>query len=413
MDWIRSQKVVAIASALLVMSLCGCARKASAQPPDPVPSQARSAAQQSTRTPVPASGVVVPARLAKLSFQRDGSLEKLMVKPGDEISPGQLLASLDTTDLELALAQAEAALAVAEAELADVQAGTRQQKIDADQAAVAAAQASVKVAQSELVRAEANLAQVKAGPEPEKITAAKAEMEKAAAVVQQAQSEYDQIAFNPGAGGSPQAVTLQKATLDYEAAKANYETLLQKPTDDEITEAQAEVDEMKARVEAAKAEVDQAQANLALSKAGASETEIALMEAKVKETLIDVRRAQAALKKASIIAPFAGTVAQIFIREGEFVKAGSNVIMIADLSHLLVETTDLDELDIVTVKMGQPARVTFSALSGQEFWGKVTDIALIGRVEEDSTSYTVTIELEKQAPELRWGMTALIEILTD
>lgn len=63
---------------------------------------------------VSGSGNLAVSEEANLAFDSGGRVEKLLVKEGDRVNKGDVLAKLDTGDLELALAQAKATLAQAE-----------------------------------------------------------------------------------------------------------------------------------------------------------------------------------------------------------------------------------------------------------------------------------------------------------
>ena len=91
---------------------------------------------------------------------------------------------------------------------------------------------------------------------------------------------------------------------------------------------------------------------------------------------------------------------------------GVTVITLGDVSGLRLETDDLSESSIARVTVGQLVRVTFEALPGKTFQGKVTQIAPISTPKQGGTNYTVTVEFEKLDPALRWGMTGHIEINT-
>ena len=78
------------------------------------------------------------------------------------------------------------------------------------------------------------------------------------------------------------------------------------------------------------------------------------------------------LAKASLVAPFAGTLAAVDARVGEIVAPGAPLVRLADLSALQFETTDLTELAVGRIKVGDAATVTVDALPGVEFPGKVT-----------------------------------------
>ena len=60
-----------------------------------------------------ARGKLSPGSVETLSFAAPGTVGRLTVEGGDEVSAGQLIAQLDTTDLEWAVRQAEDALAAA------------------------------------------------------------------------------------------------------------------------------------------------------------------------------------------------------------------------------------------------------------------------------------------------------------
>jgi len=359
---------------------------------------------------VSATGEVVPTRWAQLSFKIGGRLEELAVEEGDQVEAGHVLARLETGDLERQVRQAQAALAVSQANLAQIKAGARPEEIAAAQQALAAAQAGVSTARANLASAQAALARLKAGAKPEELTAARAAMDKAAIALQLAQSEYDKIAWQSGIGATQQAVALQQASDDYETAKANYEALVRGATAEELAMAQAAVDAARAQVEAAQAQAGQAQAQLDRLLAGPRAEDIAVAEAQVEQARAAVAQAQAALEDARLVAPFTGTVARVTVREGEMVTPGQPVVFLGDLSHLRVETTDLNEADIWAIAVGQKVSLTFDGLPGKALSGRVSRIAPMARIEQGGTNYTLVIELDEQDSGLRWGMTAYADI---
>ncbi len=357
-----------------------------------------------------ASGTVVPARWANLSFEMGGRVVQVAVEENDAVSEGQVLAQLDDTDLEEAVAQAEAALVSAQAALARAQVGARAEEIAAAQAGVSVAEAALSTAQANLAAARAELARLRAGPKAEEIAAAKATMDKAAAVVQQAQAEYDKISWSGAAGASPQAVALQQATADYEAAKATYQALLRGATPEEIAVAQAAVAAAKAQVRGAEAQVERANAQLALLRAGPLAEDVAIAQANVRQAELALEQARAARRKARLVAPFPGTVGAVVVRMGEQVLPGQPAITLGDLAHLRIETTDLRETDVAKVRVGQSVELTFDALPDEVLSGRVTRIAPMSNAKGGSTNYTAIIEMDTVDPRLRWGMTAYVNI---
>lgn len=331
---------------------------------------------------VAATGVVLPRRWASLGFEIAGKVDDVLVDEGEQVEEGQLLVRLDSSDLEERVAQAEASLGTARARLAQAEAGPRPEEVEMAQAGLAAA--------------EAQLAKLRSGPSPEEITAARGAMETAAVALQQAQAAYDEVSWLDNVIELPQSVALQQATAEYEIAKANYEALIRGPSAEDIAAAQAEV--------------DRARASLELLRSGSRPEDVSVAEAQVEQAQLALSAAESALEKASLTAPFAGTVGAVQTREGEMVNPGAPVIVLGDVSEFKVETTDLNEIDINRVKVGQDVALSFDALPERTMRGVVTRIAPMASLEAGGTNYEVTIELEEQDPDLLWGMTAFVDI---
>src|SRR5512141_1369788 len=125
--------LLAIVTALM-LSACG-----SQVTPTSAPTP-NASAKDANSSVVSASGEVLPAQWTTLSFAQPGNLSELVVKEGDAIKVGDVIARLDAPDLRAALAQKQAAVKVAEADLAQLTAPPRQADVDAAQQAVKAAQ---------------------------------------------------------------------------------------------------------------------------------------------------------------------------------------------------------------------------------------------------------------------------------
>lgn len=121
--------------------------------------------------------------------------------------------------------------------------------------------------------------------------------------------------------------------------------------------------------------------------------------------------ARAGLTQAAIKAPFDGTVVKIDAVPGEMIQSGQVVITLARLDHLRIETTDLSERDLLSLQIGQAATVFVEALGGQ-LTGKVAAISPIADRLGGDVVFKVTIELDSPPEELRWGMTAEVNIET-
>ena len=114
--------LLAIVTALM-LSACGS---------QPTPTSTPTATAAETTAPiVSASGEVLPAQWTTLSFAQAGNLNELLVKEGDAVKAGEVIARLEAPDLNAALAQKQAAVKVAEANLAQLTAAPRPADVEA------------------------------------------------------------------------------------------------------------------------------------------------------------------------------------------------------------------------------------------------------------------------------------------
>jgi HlyD family secretion protein len=81
-----------------------------------------------------------------------------------------------------------------------------------------------------------------------------------------------------------------------------------------------------------------------------------------------------------------------------------------DLSHLYVDVL-VSEVDINRVKVGQKATLTFDAILGKGYEGKVTEVARVGSVATNVVNFKVTVELLNPDEDVRSNMTAAVNII--
>jgi len=170
-------------------------------------------------------------------------------------------------------------------------------------------------------------------------------------------------------------------------------------------------------VEQATAAVDQAQLQVDQLPPDATEGEIESVQANLRLAQADLELARAnlndaqtALAQTEVRAPFAGTVADVNVEIGEQATAGETVISIGDISGWLVETTDVSELDVVRLAVGDPATLTFDALPNTVLRGTVDRIQVKGTSDDGTVVFAVTVRPDTYDPELRWGMSATVRI---
>lgn len=103
---------------------------------------------------VSAEGTVAAASTEDLSFTSAGTVTEVKVAAGDEVVAGQVLATIDSAELEEAVASAEADLSDAEAQLADdTDAGAGDEQLEVDAAAVTTAEDALENAEEALAGA--------------------------------------------------------------------------------------------------------------------------------------------------------------------------------------------------------------------------------------------------------------------
>jgi len=124
---------------------------------------------------------------------------------------------------------------------------------------------------------------------------------------------------------------------------------------------------------------------------------------------VDLKSAQDTLDRMSLIAPFDGTIVSVNTEAGE--QASGAVVEMATMDHLEV-VLDVDEVDVGALKVGQSAKITFSAWPGSTVTGKIITIAPKANATANVVNFEVHIALDKTDLELRAGMTADATIQT-
>jgi len=341
---------------------------------------------------VSATGSIAPEAEVTLTFELGGKVEEIFVEKGQMVQTGDPLAKLETTSLELQVAQAQATLALNEAKL--------------QQTMKEASAEDIAAAEAELASAKANYEEVKAGPTGDDLIVVKADMEKAAIAVQEAQAEYDKVAWRPGISASPQAAALQQASIDYERAKASYQKVAQPPTESELKSAWAQI--------------VQAQTNLDKLRKNPEPEDVAIAQAQVDQAQAQLEEAQLKLKKAVITAPLDGVVASLGAEVGELISSGTPMVVLVDVSNFHIDV-EIDEIDIAQIAVGQEVIITLDALPDEESAGHVEAIAptassadggVVSYVVSGVVSYVVTVAIEPTDALLRPGMSANTTITT-
>lgn len=129
----------------------------------------------------------------------------------------------------------------------------------------------------------------------------------------------------------------------------------------------------------------------------------------VQEALLNYNNAKEAVKNLNITAQQAGTVSSLSAKSGEM--ANGTLMTISDFDNLNV-VMSVDELDINSIKVGQKAEVTSSLYTDTTFSGTISKIALEGTAQNGVTTFSVTISLD-EIKDLKPGMSVSIEIILE
>jgi HlyD family secretion protein len=175
--------------------------------------------------------------------------------------------------------------------------------------------------------------------------------------------------------------------------------------------------------------VDKAETDIKVreSEVRAAEQNLATQQARIRQEQAGVNNARFNLSKVRIEAPIDGIITKRNVEEGETAvvgtmnNAGTVLLILADMSIIEAEV-EVDETDIPTVKIGQPAKITIDAMPGRTFKGKVTEVgsspisqttaSTTSSAGTQATNFKVTVTIEDQIPEVRPGFTCSASITT-
>jgi HlyD family secretion protein len=141
----------------------------------------------------------------------------------------------------------------------------------------------------------------------------------------------------------------------------------------------------------------------------------------VEQARAALRQARDALAKTTIYAPMSGTVSKLNKEKGEMALGSQfQADVILEISNLegMEALVDIDENDIVAVSIGDEATIELDALPDLKLKGRVTEIANSAKsagsgTTEERTEFEVKVAVTDPVPELRPGMTASAEIVTE
>jgi HlyD family secretion protein len=310
---------------------------------------------------IKANGVVQAVRKTNISPKDSGKITALYIDEGDQVKAGQLIARMDSEQV----------------------------------------QAQVSQFQAELARAKASLSEKLAGNRAEDIAKARADVKKNEAALVQAQSRLELA-----------AVRVDRRRVPVEEGAVSRDSL-----DEALTEqrnAQDNLDQARASLAVARQELTR-QLN------GSRPEEIAQAEAEVNRAAAQLQFYQSQLSETQVRAPFSGIITRRFAQEGDFVTPttsasatdGATSTSIAELSSGLEIEAKVPEASIAKIKNGQKVEVTSDAYPNEKFEGQVRLIAPRAVDESNVTSFRVKVSLKNGQTRLKSGMNVKLVFVGD
>lgn len=399
---------------------------------------------------VSATGEVVPEQIAQLSIKTGGVVAEVLVSEGDTVVAGQVLIRLEGTE------QLQASVSAAQFEMANAQYALENLYKDTDLLAAQALKAKDKAekdledlqnqelqqalaleaiadAKKAVEDAERRFRSVSSSADDADIDAQKAQVVLAKDALDKAKDDFEPYEEKPE-DNLPRANFQAKLA----AAQQIYDAAVRRLNALEGTGSEADIAVAEANLATANAQVTEAEREWERVKEGPNQADVALLEAQIDSAAVDYQifqngpdpddvaiaearltnaksqfaAAEAALADLELEAPFTGVVSELHINPSEWVAPGQPVLLLADLGNLQIETTDLGEIDVAQIKVGDVAIVSFDALPDVVISGTITRIAPKA-AEGSGVNYTVILEMDEVPDALRWGMTAFVDIELD
>jgi HlyD family secretion protein len=342
---------------------------------------------------ISANGTVNAQRSINLSPKTAGVIKTLLVKEGDQVRQGQVIATMDDNNLRGQFTQMQGQLAQQEANLQRLIAGNRPEDI--------------AKAEAQLAEAEANLQQLRSGNRPQEIAQGAARLQQAQATLKQRETD------------------LQRNQELYNAGAISRQTVDQKVTDRDVARTQVmEAEQGLALqnagtrpelIEQAQARVNQQAQTVVALKAGNRSEDIDAARAQVQAARGALQTIEAQLNETSVTAPFDGIVLKKYADVGSFVSpsvAGGGTGGTTSSSSILQLSGDrrqvvvnLSEAQIAKVKLGQSVTIKADAVPGETFTGKVEQIAPQAAMTQNVTSFEVRVAIDAPGQsQLKVGM---------
>jgi len=388
-----------------------------------------------------ATGTVRSNQTAVLNWQTSGTVDLILVDVGDQVVSGQELASLAQTSLPQNVILAQADLVNAKKNLEDLmnyelQQATVLQAVENAQQALddllnpelqqALALQAIADAEQAVDLAETRLRNLQSTASQAEIDSAEAQVVITRDGLDKAKDKFAPYADKPE-DNLPRAnlqSKLSAAQQQYDYAVRYYNGLLAEASSTDLAL-------VNANLATGQAQLSDAKRNYERIKDGPNPADVALLEAQLADAQREWERikdgpdpddiavakariaaAQATIDQTHITAPFNGVLTMLENSVGDQISPGVAAFRIDDLSRLLVDL-EVSEVDINQITVGQDVVMTFDAILGKEYQGKIIEVGLVGSNIGGIVNFTVTVELLNADSSVRPGMTSAVNIVIE
>jgi len=404
------------------------------------------------------TGQVKKGEEINLSFKNAGRIEKIYVEVGEKVKEGDILVKLDTAPLKIQLQEAKAASDIAQAKLNKLSAGPTQEEIKITQTAVKNSQVALDTARQGLKDAgedalnvlddsylkaynafnEVDLIQrtyftaddqegIKVRENKDK-TAAGMTQAKSYLDIAKADSTNEKIntslsEMKKALETSSDALKIIRETCE-EPAYRNLISSADKTSLDthrgyintaitNLANSQQSIISAKFAIESAEGVLQAAEDDLALTTAPARQEDIDLYQAQVAQVQAQVQLLENQIAEAVLVSPTNGQITKIAKQVGENVQSmiGDVVITLLPDAPFQIKANIYEE-DVIKMKIGNPADISFVAFPEKVFKGKIISIDPAEKLIEGVVYYEITIALEEMPEGLKPGMTTDLVIKT-
>src|ERR1043165_2294276 len=385
----RKKKIIIIVSGVVLLALVVIISVVATRKEVPEVTTVNVNVRPELRSTVTASGEVRPIQYIKLTSEVPGRILEIYVNAGDIVKKGQALVRVDPTQLQ---SSQEAQWAATQASLNDVTnarnaVASAQQGLAVTEASIASARQQVIAQQTAVDRASVDL------------NAAQRELKRSTELIEKGVA----------------------SRFDYDAAHDRYEQ-----TKIALETAKSNLESQKLAVKEAQERVNQQRTAIKEAQTGIRSSE---MRASQQQAFLRGQSSQR--EKATQYSPLNGVVADIPTRVGEFAVSQLSttpLMTIADMTTINVEV-NVDETEIASVEVGQPAKIKVDALGEKEISAVVTQKNPLAVSKSDTTGglnnrvnvqeakeFKVTLELKDLSDDvrnkLRPGMSSTATITT-